>query len=87
MKGKVLAALMVAMVIVTSFPLSAAAAGIGMNGTRNYVDADGDGICDNRTRLGGQGRGNGLNFVDENNDGICDNFASGGRRCRGCGRR
>lgn len=101
MKGKVLAALMVATTIVTSVPVSAAAAGRGMNGIRNYVDADGNGICDNRTGLGcqGRGRGNGLRFVDENNDGICDNFvdennngvcdnfSSGGRRGRGRGRR
>jgi len=89
MKGKVLAALMVATAIVTSFPVSVMAAGRGMNGARNYVDADSDGICDNYTRLGcqGQGRENGWNFVDENNDGVCDNFASGGRRYQGRGRR
>lgn len=88
MKGKVLAALMVATAIVTSIPVSAVAAGRGMNGIRNYVDVDGDGICDNRTglRCQGRGRGNGLSFVDENNDGICDNFVDENADgiCDGC---
>ena len=51
-----------------------------------FVDANGDGICDNiGTRVGtgvgrgaggsGQGRwaGKGPNFVDANGDGVCDN--------------
>ncbi|MCL2339459.1 MAG: hypothetical protein FWC59_00970 [Actinomycetia bacterium] len=36
--------------------------------SRSFVDADGDGICDNL------GSGSGQNFVDANGDGICDNF-------------
>lgn len=32
-----------------------------------YVDADQDGICDNRSENCGK------NFVDENGDGVCDN--------------
>lgn len=32
----------------------------------NYIDEDGDGICDNRNEKG-------YRYVDENNDGICDN--------------
>lgn len=88
MKGKVLATLIVATAIVTCFPVSAVETDKGMNGTRNYVDADADGICDNCMRLGGQGqgRGNGLNFVDKNNDGICDNFVDENADgiCDGC---
>ena len=51
-----------------------------------FVDADGDGVCDNYTAGGrgqgakqgrGQGvrsgRGTGSNFVDADNDGVCDN--------------
>lgn len=33
----------------------------------NFVDTDGDGICDNR----------GQNFVDADGDGICDNRGEG----------
>ena len=38
---------------------------MGYGGGRNYVDADGDGICDSA----GSGRG----YVDADGDGICDN--------------
>ena len=38
---------------------------MGYGGGRNYVDADGDGICDNA--------GNGRGYVDADGDGICDN--------------
>lgn len=77
MKGAVLAVLMVASTIVTNFSVSAVQADKGMSITQNYVDTDGDGICDNCTGLGGndQERGYGLNFADNNNDGICDHFA------------
>ncbi|MGN0499888.1 MAG: hypothetical protein ACI4HK_01940, partial [Ruminococcus sp.] len=34
-----------------------------------YVDADNDGICDNRS--------SGKGFIDADNDGICDNRNSG----------
>ncbi|WP_322199044.1 hypothetical protein [Acutalibacter intestini] len=44
-----------------------------------YVDADGDGICDNCDFAHGQGWGG--NFVDQDGDGVCDNFANG----QGCG--
>ncbi len=45
--------------------------------TVNYVDENGDGICDNYGS--GQCRGNGQGYVDANNDGICDN--AGARQC------
>jgi len=40
------------------------------NGT-NYVDADGDGVCDNA------GTGTGTNYVDADGDGVCDNAGTG----------
>ena len=54
-----------------------------------FVDADGDGICDNHIGAGwarGSGRGNGENFVDEDGDGICDNINTGSGLRRGFGR-
>lgn len=47
----------------------------------SYVDADGDGICDNYGPQTGGGYGNGSaasgsNFTDADGDGICDNFGS-----------
>ena len=47
-----------------------------------FIDADGDGVCDNRA-------GGGCGFVDADGDGVCDNRAGGygtgaqGRRGRG----
>ena len=54
-------------------------------GGRNYVDANGDGICDNR--------GNYCRFVDTDGDGVCDYHGTGcrygggysGHGCHGCG--
>ena len=48
--------------------LSTMAAFATGNGSRGFVDADNDGICDN------QGNGN---FVGADNDGICDNQGYG----------
>jgi hypothetical protein len=60
------------------------------NSGANFVDKNGDGICDNAGLRGaGNGRGNGCrfqakasgnasvkgpNYVDKNGDGICDNI-------------
>ncbi len=39
----------------------------------NFIDEDGDGICDTCGNTPGTGAGNGAgNFVDEDGDGICD---------------
>lgn len=43
-----------------------------------FVDANGDGICDNRG-TNGQGAG----YVDADGDGVCDNRAAGGGMMRG----
>lgn len=40
----------------------------------NYVDADGDGVCDN---LGTGTCGQGRNYVDADGDGVCDNLGTG----------
>ena len=47
-------------------------------GGRNFVDADGDGICDNR------GAGLDCWYVDADGDGVCDNYGPGRRAGRGC---
>lgn len=48
-------------------------------GRRYFVDADGDGICDNR----GTYPWCGGNFIDADGDGVCDNCLSG--QGWGCG--
>ena len=49
----------------------------------NFVDTNGDGICDNH------GTNCGIGFVDENGDGICDHRASANTTAKqnGMGRR
>jgi hypothetical protein len=37
----------------------------------NYIDSNGDGICDNRP---GRSKGDKRNFIDNDGNGICDNF-------------
>ncbi|MDU5209327.1 MAG: hypothetical protein E6441_08675 [Clostridium sp.] len=39
----------------------------------NFVDADGNGICDNYDE---KQNINGKNYIDEDNDGVCDNYNS-----------
>jgi len=51
----------------------------------NFVDEDGDGICDHD----GTGQGQGSGFVDEDGDGVCDHAGNGehaGRRGGSMGR-
>ena len=43
---------------------------------RGYVDADGDGVCDN---YGSGYCGNGAGYVDADGDGVCDNYAGQGQ--------
>jgi hypothetical protein len=47
----------------------------------SFVDAEGDGVCDNAGN--GQCCGKGQNYVDADGDGVCDN--AGNRQCRGNG--
>ena len=49
----------------------------GPRNGRNFVDADGDGICDNYGSNGcgnGYCNGNGNGYVDADGDGVCDNI-------------
>lgn len=59
---------------------------------RGYVDADGDGVCDNRGTGNGIGNGAGAHhgygssstadrpgYVDADGDGVCDNYAGQGQ--------
>ena len=50
-----------------------------------YVDADGDGVCDNYdpATCPGSGQSNGAGFVDADGDGVCDNYD--GTACPGSG--
>lgn len=41
---------------------------------RSFVDAHGDGVCDN------YGAGTGRGFVDADGDGVCDNYGGTGRQ-------
>lgn len=75
MKKIRIAAIAAAVVLVLGVTTAFAAGG------RNFVDADGDGICDNR------GTGRGVCYVDADGDGVCDNYGTGrwaGRGCHGC---
>lgn len=45
----------------------------------NWIDLDGDGICDNYTGTPKMNKGTvKLNFIDADGDGVCDNNSSGG---------
>ena len=46
--------------------------------SKNFMDENDDGICDNR----GKGNSQGQNFIDEDEDGLCDNRGQG----NGCGK-
>lgn len=45
--------------------------GVCQSGYSCFVDANGDGLCDN------WGTGSGINYVDANGDGVCDNLGTG----------
>jgi len=47
----------------------------------NFVDENGDGVCDNYQNGGKQGKC--ANFVDENGDGVCDNCKGKGSLGKG----
>lgn len=75
-----------AAIIVSSFATtSASAASLGIGCSGNFVDADGDGVCDNY--MAGQAKGYrqgkglrgacGRNFADADGDGVCDNYIIG----------
>ena len=77
--GKKWMAVMAAAVLAVALGGTALAAGFGGGMGRGcYVDADGDGICDNW-----DGSGHGC-YVDADGDGVCDNGIGAG--CHGGGR-
>lgn len=96
MKRKILVWIMaIAATLSMAAPVSAAVTNRG-NAGRYYVDANGDGICDNFVDKDGDGicdncdlvGGRGRYFVDKNGDGICDNDprqCGRGGCCRGRG--
>lgn len=54
--------------------------GTCLSSGQNFIDEDGDGLCDNWAG-GGSGRcGNGPCFIDQDGDGLCDNC---GTQCVG----
>lgn len=73
MRKKFLGALIAAAAL-SAAPMTVFAAPASTTVCTAYVDADGNGICDNCNAVH-----QGCNYVDENGDGICDNYAAGGR--------
>ena len=69
-KKKILAIVLMGLLVLTLVP-AAVFAGYGSQQGQGigYVDANGDGICDNHGSACG-------NYVDANGDGICDNHGS-----------
>ena len=58
---------------------SVLAAGLGQTGGgqgKNYVDANGDGVCD-PSDGGSTPVGSGANYVDADGDGVCDRYDGG----------
>ena len=83
---KMIFAVMLSAALVTFGGISAIAAPsscIKSQKCSNFVDNNGDGICDNH------GTNCGIGFVDENGDGICDHRASANTTAKqnGMGRR
>jgi len=99
MNTKLVAGILIAALVATS--IGVAAARYGTDSGVRYVDANGDGVCDNIGERPGyvdedgdgvcdnQGsrgfRGYGRIFVDTDGDGICDNFGINGRDSDGDG--
>lgn len=89
---KILAGILTAVLVFSLSTASVLAAGRGCR--RNFVDADGDGVCDyagSYCRYTDEnddgicdncgalaGACGGQNFVDADGDGVCDNYAAGG---------
>jgi hypothetical protein len=88
-RASLVVSVLAAMVALSSFAVYADDAVVAPVTGPNFIDEDGDGICDNNPdgvkqmlRDGsGKGRkangGNGPNFVDADGDGVCDNNHDG----------
>lgn len=46
----------------------------------NYIDTNGNGICDHWEARAAQGTPGGPNYIDRDGDGVCDNLRQGMRR-------
>lgn len=77
---KVFSGIIATVMVLSVCAMTAFAAGPGSG--RYFVDADGDGVCDNY--VAGQ-CGRGRYFVDEDGDGVCDNYVAGQGQGGGCG--
>jgi len=83
---KVLSGILAAVIVLSVCATTALAAGPGRG--RYFVDADGDGICDNcgvYHRCGMAATSRGRNFVDADGDGVCDYYVTGQGRGNGRG--
>ena len=86
---KVLTGILVVVFLFSVGAISVIAASAGRGS--NFVDADQDGVCDNRdvtNSTSGNGFGYNNHFVDADQDGVCDNNAfngsgNGDGSCRG----
>ena len=85
---KMFLGVLAAVIVLSAGAGTALAAGSACGG--GFLDADGDGICDNcgtyhLRSMTGTGRGG--NFVDADGDGVCDHYApgQGGGACGGHG--
>jgi hypothetical protein len=84
---KTLQNLMLITVLLFGFHLSAASQNstsqtpVKSTTSKNFVDKNNDGICDNL--VSGNQNDRGRNFVDANNDGICDNKEACGNKVKG----
>lgn len=74
MKKRVLAGVLVTVLALSIGTTSAFAAGPDAGQGRNFVDEDGNGICDFAV--------DSCRYVDENNDGVCDYYGTGGYGCK-----
>lgn len=70
---KMVIGMLVAVGVLSMGTVSVYAAESAFLNSRNFVDVDRNGICDNY-EIGG----NGQRFVDMNGDGVCDNRSSAG---------
>lgn len=72
---RLLAGILAAALMATAGVVGVSAAGRGMQGAQagaRYVDANNDGVCDNRGTGLGAGLGAGCLFTDADGDGVCD---------------
>lgn len=72
MKKIVIAVLVVALIVAIG-TVSAFAAGPSVAARRYYMDADGDGVCDNYVDCSSS-----QYYVDADGDGVCDNYGDCG---------